>query len=307
MGTGIVSVALLLDGERTLSRGLMWISLALWVALAVGAAAHATTRRADLAAQLRIPASLTGVAGTCVLGARLGLYGWDWAAAAMLVIAALLWALLVPGILGSWMTPAAGAGFLLAVSILALGGLAELLGEDLSASWLVFAGALLFVLGLAAYSFVASSFDLGQLLSGRGDQWIAGGALAIGGLTIAQLISSSRALDVLGSLDGTLSTAGWVIWGAAMAWLPFLIASELIRPRLGFDVRRWATVFPVGMYAAMSFALGRVLDSRALTDFARVWVWVAVLVWILVALGTLGHAGARWAWLRHRVAPTSGR
>jgi tellurite resistance protein TehA-like permease len=295
MGTGIVSVALLLDGERTLSRILMWITVLLWIALAVGALAHASTRRADLATELRIPASLTGVAGTCVLGARLALYGWDWVGAALLVIAALLWVLLLPGILGTWMTPTVGASFLLAVSILALGGLAELIGEDRSASWLVSVGVVLLLLGLVSYVFVAARFDPRQLLSGRGDQWIAGGALAIAGLTTAELIDSTQSLHLLGSLDEAFSATGWVVWGAAMAWLPFLVASELLRPRLGFDVRRWATVFPLGMYAAMSFALGRSLGSGALVGFARVWVWVALAVWALVAIGSLGRG---WTMLR---------
>jgi hypothetical protein len=34
--------------------------------------------------------------------------------------------------------------------------------------------------------------------------------------------------------------------------IPPLIISEIIRPRLSYDVRRWATVFPFGMYAACS-------------------------------------------------------
>jgi tellurite resistance protein TehA-like permease len=291
MGTGIVSVALLLDGERTISRGLMWITLLLWVALALGAAAHAAGRRDDLLEELTLPASLTGVAGTCVLGTRLALYGWNTVAAVLLAVGALLWVVLLPGVLGHWRTPTVGVSFLLVVSTLALSGLAELLGAADSATWLVAAGALLLGAGLLSYAVIAASFDLGQLLSGRGDQWVAGGALAIAGLAIAELIRSSQALDVLDPLQGTFSTVGWILWLAAMAWLPALIAAELIRPRLGFDVRRWATVFPLGMYAAMSFVLGQALESTALVDFARVWVWVALAVWALVAIGSLRRVG----------------
>jgi tellurite resistance protein TehA-like permease len=60
-----------------------------------------------------------------------------------------------------------------------------------------------------------------------------------------------------------------------------------VRPRLGFEIRRWSTVFPMGMYAAMSFALGRALHSGALVDFAEVWVWPALALWAVVALGSL--------------------
>ena len=67
-----------------------------------------------------------------------------------------------------------------------------------------------------------------------------------------------------------------------MVWLPALLAAELLRPRLRYDVRRWSTVFPVGMYAACSFVVGDVAHAAAISDFARVWVWVGVAVWVVM-------------------------
>lgn len=58
-------------------------------------------------------------------------------------------------------------------------------------------------------------------------------------------------------------------------------------PRLAYDVRRWATVFPVGMYAAMSFTIEQVSGDRWIGDFARTWTWVAVGVWAAVASGAV--------------------
>jgi hypothetical protein len=40
-----------------------------------------------------------------------------------------------------------------------------------------------------------------------------------------------------------------------MLWLPVLLLDEALHPRPRYDVRRWSTVFPVGMYAACSFAV----------------------------------------------------
>jgi tellurite resistance protein TehA-like permease len=60
-----------------------------------------------------------------------------------------------------------------------------------------------------------------------------------------------------------------------------LLAAEVLRPRLHYDVRRWSTVFPVGMYAACSFVVGVVATAPAITDFARIWVWVGVAVWLI--------------------------
>lgn len=42
-----------------------------------------------------------------------------------------------------------------------------------------------------------------------------------------------------------------------MAWLPAWVPGEVVWPRLNYDVRRWSTVFPVGMYAVRSFNAAR--------------------------------------------------
>jgi hypothetical protein len=78
-----------------------------------------------------------------------------------------------------------------------------------------------------------------------------------------------------------------------MAWLPVLVAGEALPPRRGFDARRWSTVFPVGMYAAMSHAVG-------ISGFARAWTWVAVAVWAVVALASVDRARTR-GWQPPRV------
>jgi tellurite resistance protein TehA-like permease len=54
-------------------------------------------------------------------------------------------------------------------------------------------------------------------------------------------------------------------------------------------VRRWSTVFPVGMYAACSFLVGAAAHAPGITDFARVWIWVAVAVWLVVFVAMLGR------------------
>jgi hypothetical protein len=41
-------------------------------------------------------------------------------------------------------------------------------------------------------------------------------------------------------------------------------------------------VFPLGMYAACSFVVGALVTATAITDFARVWVWVSAAVWVVV-------------------------
>jgi tellurite resistance protein TehA-like permease len=48
-----------------------------------------------------------------------------------------------------------------------------------------------------------------------------------------------------------------------------------------------STVFPVGMYAACSFDVGTAARAPALTDFAHVWVWAGLAIWLIVFLAML--------------------
>ena len=91
MGTGIVSIALSLDRQETLSRILLAFAAVAWLALGLLLAGRALRDRQRVHREARSPAALAGVAGTAVLGTRLTLLGWDSAAIALLVIAAAFW------------------------------------------------------------------------------------------------------------------------------------------------------------------------------------------------------------------------
>src|ERR1039457_4903990 len=45
------------------------------------------------------------------------------------------------------------------------------------------------------------------------------------------------------------------------------------------------------MYAACSFAVGQAAHAHAITSFARVWVWIALVVWLIVFAGMLRGGG----------------
>ena len=71
-----------------------------------------------------------------------------------------------------------------------------------------------------------------------------------------------------------------------------LVTGEVLRPRLTYDVRRWATVFPLGMYAACSLATGQVTGITGIADFGQVWTWVAFTVCLLALGGLFRHGGS---------------
>ena len=282
MGTGIVSIDLSLDHHQTFSRILLVIAAAAWIALGLLLAGRALHDRERVHREARSPAALTGVAGTSVLGTRLALLGWNWARIALLAIAFVFWLTLLTPVLSHWVTPTIGVSLVLTVSTESLAVLSAALAASEHADWLLYAALAPFILGLAFYAFVIQSFDLRQLVVGRGDHWITGGALAISTLAAGRITLAAHSLHQLTGLAGTMKTISIVLSALTIAWLPVLLVTEALRPRPGYDVRRWSTVFPVGMYAACSFIVGAAAHTPAIHDFARVWIWAGVAVWLLV-------------------------
>jgi tellurite resistance protein TehA-like permease len=271
MGTGIVSVALSLDGERTLSRIFLALTAGAWLAAVALTAAQLRSDRGRLLAEAQAPAAMTLVAGTAVLGSRLEIYGARPAALAVLAGATVLWL----GLLASLRRlPPTGASFMVVVAPQSLSTLA-------AATGLTVVALALCVLGLAAYPLALRGFPPRELRAGGGDHWVAGGALAISALALAETAAHTHLISA------ALHTAAVVAWVLGAAWLVALAAAEALWRRLSFDWRRWSTVFPVGMYAASAFEVGRVAGIGWLGEFARVWTWVAVAVWTVVAAGTI--------------------
>jgi hypothetical protein len=290
MGTGIVSIALLLDGRHLLSGILLGLDGAIWVALVVLLPARALSDRERFRTDARTPTALTSIAGSAVLGTRLTLAGWTWAGAALLVIALLTWVGLVPYVLRHWQTPTMGASFILTVATDSLALLAATLAFTERAGWLVYASLGPFALGLCSYTFVLARFQFRQLAVGIGDHWVTGGALAISTVTAGRIAQAAERTDSLAGGHAALKTIALVLWWLTLAWLPALVAAEMLRPRLTYNARRWSTVFPVGMYAACSFVVGELTQTRGIVGFARVWVWVALAVWLVVFAAMLGRS-----------------
>jgi tellurite resistance protein TehA-like permease len=293
MGTGIVSVALFLDGERILSRILLAIAIATWGALLALVASRAVRDPGRLREQARSPAALTWVAGTAVLDARVLLLGWTVVSEILLVVVLALWLLLVPRVLNHWRTPTNGGSLLLTVATQSLAVLAAAVALRVRGGWLLLAALVPFGLGLVSYLFVMARFDVRQLAVGRGDQWVTGGALAISTLAAGNITAGARGLAVLGH-GSVFEHVAVGLWVASMLWLPVLVASEVVHPRPDYDPRRWGTVFPFGMYGACSAVVGAAAHAPAITSFARVWVWVALAVWALVC-AAMAHSAWRGA------------
>jgi uncharacterized membrane protein len=223
-----------------------------------------------------------------VLGTRLTQLGWAWAGSTALVLAAALWLVLAGYLLRRRPQARSGAAFLLVVGPQSLAVLAAVLTVHTHEVWPALVALGPFAIGTVTYPAVLAGFDLAELRSGAGDHWVSGGALAISTLACAEIAQAvAGGTEVIGAIHDVLRVASLVLWVSTVLWLPGLVAGEVRRPRPRYDVRRWATVFPLGMYSVMSVATGRVAGVGPLVSFGHVWAWVALAAWGATAAGAL--------------------
>lgn len=300
MAAGIVSVDLYLGHQPVLSAIMVWLAGGVWLVLGVRLA----VRHDRLAHEARSPVAFTAVAGTAVLGGRLAMQDYHEAGIVFLALSAVWWAMLIATVLRHWKTPTVGSSFVLSVATEGLAVLAATLAVSYRAGWLVTPALAGLLLGLAFYLFTAVSFDLREVVIAHGDAWVAGGALAISALAASRITAASGALGRFGERHSALTTGTLVLWCLAMAWLPALITAEVVKPRLAYDVRRWTTVFPLGMYSACSFATGQVTGITGVTDFGQIWTWVAFTASLVVLAGLLRQG---WLVLRSQHRPGTAR
>ncbi|MFD5402542.1 tellurite resistance/C4-dicarboxylate transporter family protein [Streptomyces griseorubiginosus] len=294
LATGILSVGLHLTGYETLSRIALVIGCVAWLGLAAEFAVRLLRERARWAAEAGTPGALTAVAATAVLGTRFSALDRQFLAEALLALAALLWPVLIVFVVSHWTRRMPGGVFLGCVATEGLAVLGATLAAAESAAWLAHTALVLFWLGLVLYGAALFRFDPRQVLEGRGDHWIAGGALGISALAGAQLIAAdSRTLYLWNDDDlGVLRAVTVTLLVLDLAWYAVLLGAECVRPRPRYDVRRWATVFPMGMSAAATLSVAAAVDVSCLKVPGEVLLWIAVAAWPAVAVGAVAEARA---------------
>ena len=133
------------------------------------------------------------VAATAVLGAAADGLGWVALASGLLAAALVLFILVSVPVLCQWQTPTRGVSVLLAVALASISVVAVELSAADKVSWLLTAAEVCCGLALVAYLFLLRRFDFRELLRGRVDQWVAGGALAIATLAGGEICLRLRA------------------------------------------------------------------------------------------------------------------
>ncbi|MFF9047597.1 tellurite resistance/C4-dicarboxylate transporter family protein [Streptomyces parvulus] len=294
MATGILSVALHLTGYEVLSRVALFLACAAWVTLAANFAYLLLVERAQWLTRAGTPGALTAVAATTVVGTRFSLLGWTTLAAALLALAVLLWPGLLVLVVRHWGRGMPGAVFLGCVATEGLAVLGATLSAATSTPWLAHASLVPFWLGIVLYLLALFRFDLRQVALGSGDHWVAGGALAISALAGAKLIAAAGTDMYLWNSDDSavLHDVTVLLLTLDLAWYVVLFVAEFVWPRVRYDMRRWSTVFPLGMTAAATLSVAAAVDVGWLDAPGRVLMWIAVAGWLAVAAGAVLQARA---------------
>ncbi|MEU4652944.1 tellurite resistance/C4-dicarboxylate transporter family protein [Streptomyces sp. NPDC023723] len=292
MATGILSVGLHLTGHEVLSGIALVLGSAAWLGLALNFVVLLLRERPKWVAQAATPGALTAIAATTVLGTRFALLGRQPLAAVLLALATALWPGLLVLVIRHWSRSMPGAVFLGCVATQGLAVLGATLAAATSTPWLAHAALVPFWLGLVLYAAALFHFDWRQVARGTGDHWIAAGALAISALAGSKLLAAGGSGMYLWNRDDgdALRTTTVALLVLDLTWYVVLLAAELLRPRLRYDVRRWSTVFPLGMTAAATLSVAAAVEVPWLKGPGQVLLWIAVAVWLVVAAGAVGSA-----------------
>ncbi|KPH96989.1 C4-dicarboxylate transporter/malic acid transport protein [Actinobacteria bacterium OV450] len=290
MAAGILSIGMHLIGREVLSLAALVVAAALWLVLAADFTVLLVADRGRFRTEAHTPPALTGVAATTVLGTRLSLLGLQGLAAALLALAALLWPGLLLAVVRHRQRRMPGGVFLVCVATQGLAVLAATLAAALHQDWLARAALAAFCLGLVLYVLALGHFDFREVLRGAGDQWVAGGALAITALAASKLTASPV---WAGSAHTALRTATLVTLALSLAWYAVLLAAELRQWRPHYDMRRWATVFPLGMTATACLSAAEPTGVGWLRPLGVVLLWIAAGAWLLTFTALLATHPAR--------------
>jgi tellurite resistance protein TehA-like permease len=312
MATGIISNALFLEDQRSLSAILFALNIVaypfLWLLTILRLLVAREAFWADITSPKLVFAFFTTVAATDVLGVGMNLRGWTDAATAMWVFALILWVGLIYFSFGvlTFLNTAHGAnvvhgGWLIAIvgteSLVILGAaIAPNLGAH-QQSVLVLIH-MFWGIGLALYGIFVTLFayrifffdiepdDVSPLI------WVVMGAAAISTNAGSVLILTDTGMAFLESMRPFIDGVTLIMWAWATWWIPLLVLfgfwkHGVRRAPITYTPMLWSLVFPLGMYALASLRLSLAADFAPLRLISGAMVWVALGAWSLTAGGLI--------------------
>ncbi|MGN6132633.1 MAG: tellurite resistance/C4-dicarboxylate transporter family protein [Nocardioidaceae bacterium] len=329
MASGIISIGMHLRGFDTLSWALLAACMASFVVLLALNVWRLVAYRGALVDDFMAPARAFGfftfVAGTNVLGVRLGVSGHYTATAVLLALSGSAWLLL--GYVVPWtavlsreerpVTAAAnGTWFIWVVASESVATAAATLEPVVAhgrrevallavMSWSV--GVFLYV---AAAVFVSLRMMLYPLRPEdlNPPYWVAMGAVAITVVSGARIVEMADA-PMVRATRGLIAGLCVVFWAFATWLIPVLVAAGWWRHvsrkvPLRYEATLWSVVFPLGMYGVAGIYLGQADSLPVVEGVGSVEIWVAFTAWLLVFVAMVVHV-TRTVFLPHRPADLS--
>lgn len=314
MASGIISVGMQLEGRRLVSLVLLVVCAGAFVVLlGLTVWRFVAYRRAisdDFLDPRRGFGFFTFVAGTNVLGVRLGMEGHYTTTAVLLVLAGTVWLVLgyvVPwtAVLGRVERPivasANGTWFIWVVASQTV-AIAAATIEPVFVTGrreLALLAVMSWSVGVLLYAATAMIVSLRLMLYEFGPEeltppyWVAMGALAVTVLAGARIVEMADApmVDVTRGLIAGLAV---VFWAFATWLIPVLLAAGwwrhvTRRVPLRYEATLWSVIFPLGMYAVAGIYLGEANRLPVVAVIGSMELWVAFGAWLLVIVAMSVH------------------
>src|SRR5680860_363892 len=314
MASGIISVGMKLEGFEILSTLLLAVCAASFVVL-LGLTlwrfvAYRSAINDDFMDPRRAFGFFTFVAGTNVLGVRLGMDGHYTATATLLLLSGLVW--LALGYIVPWtavlgheerpvVTTANGTWFIWVVASQSVAVAAATIEPvfDTGRRELALLAVASWSVGVFLYAAVGMIVTLRLMLYKFGPEeltppyWVSMGALAITVLAAARIVEMADAPMVNVTRD-LIAGLAVVFWAFATWLIPVLIAAgwwRHVRRRvaLRYEATLWSIIFPLGMYAVAGIYLGEADQLPVVARIGALELWIAFAAWSLVFVAMTAH------------------
>jgi tellurite resistance protein TehA-like permease len=314
MATGIISVGTWLKGDHLLSLALMVVCAIAYVLLVALNVWRLLVYRDAVSGDFNDPRRAFGfftfVAGTNVLGVRLGVAGHSDATLALLAVAGAVWLVLgyvVPwtAVLGQQERPvvatANGSWFVWVVASQSTAVAAATVEPVFHTGRAVLAllAVVSWSVGLFLYAAAGTIVALRLMLYDFGPEeltppyWVSMGALAITVLAGARIVEMAGA-PMVDATRGLVAGLAVFCWAFATWLIPVLVAAGwwrhvTCRMPLRYDATLWSMVFPMGMYGVAGIYLGRADRLPLVAGVGSGALWVAFGVWLVTFVAMLRH------------------